>query len=134
MEIYRQITANNIELKEYPFLKELAMEAYLLENEDVLKLDKDNSVSMFFPENEKLRSQDLEEAYHDAGQFYWGRTNAFLTGLPIFSQHSRVVLLPRSRVQDIDTQEDWELAEVMYSVLEHSKENNRSGCEGCVQS
>ncbi|WP_430927945.1 hypothetical protein [Polaribacter marinivivus] len=42
MEIYRQITANNIELKEYPFLKELAMEAYLLENEDVLKLDKDN--------------------------------------------------------------------------------------------
>ncbi|MCK0180083.1 hypothetical protein MWU50_12335 [Flavobacteriaceae bacterium S0862] len=42
MEIFRQITANNIELKEYPFLKELAMEAYLLENEDVLKLDKDN--------------------------------------------------------------------------------------------
>ncbi len=42
MEIFRQITANNIELKEYPFLKELAMEAYLLENEEVLKLDNDN--------------------------------------------------------------------------------------------
>lgn len=42
MEIFRQITANNIELKEYPFLKELAMEAYLLENEEVLKLDSDN--------------------------------------------------------------------------------------------
>lgn len=39
MEIFRQITANNIELKEYPFLKELAMEAYLMENEDILKLD-----------------------------------------------------------------------------------------------
>lgn len=42
MEIFRQITANNIELKEYPFLKELAMEAYLMENEEVLKLDSDN--------------------------------------------------------------------------------------------
>lgn len=39
MELFRQITANNIELKEYPFLKELAMEAYLMENEDILKLD-----------------------------------------------------------------------------------------------
>lgn len=42
MEIFRQITANNIELKEYPFLKELAMEAYLMENEDILKLDAEN--------------------------------------------------------------------------------------------
>ena len=42
MEIYRQTTANNIELKEYPFLKELAMEAYLMENEDTLKLDSEN--------------------------------------------------------------------------------------------
>ncbi|MEP0006752.1 MAG: hypothetical protein ABJ387_12520 [Balneola sp.] len=42
MEIFRQITANNIELKDYPFLKELAMEAYLIENEDILKLDTEN--------------------------------------------------------------------------------------------
>jgi hypothetical protein len=42
MELYRQITANNVELKEYPFWKELAMEAYLLENEEILKLDKEN--------------------------------------------------------------------------------------------
>jgi hypothetical protein len=41
-EIFRQLTANNIELKEYPFIKELAMEAYLLENEDILKLDNSN--------------------------------------------------------------------------------------------
>lgn len=42
MEIFRQITANNLTLKDYPFLKELAMEAYLLENEEILKLDKEN--------------------------------------------------------------------------------------------
>ena len=82
-----------------------------------IKLDSDGSVSMFAPENEQVRSQDLEEAYHDAGQFYWGKTRAFLEKYSIFSPHSKAVLLPRNRVQDIDTQEDWELAESLFSVL-----------------
>jgi len=82
-----------------------------------IKLDSDGSVSMFVPENEQVRSQDLEEAYHDAGQFYWGKTRAFLEKYSIFSPHSKAVLLPRNRVQDIDTQEDWEFAESLFSVL-----------------
>ncbi|MBT0118473.1 pseudaminic acid cytidylyltransferase [Vibrio alginolyticus] len=82
-----------------------------------IKLDSDGSVSMFSPENERVRSQDLEEAYHDAGQFYWGKTRAFLEKYSIFSPHSKAVLLPRNRVQDIDTPEDWELAESLFSVL-----------------
>ena len=82
-----------------------------------IKLDQFGSVSMFSPRNEQVRSQDLEEAYHDAGQFYWGKTKAFLDKLSIFSPHSRAVLLPRNRVQDIDTPEDWELAEFLYSAL-----------------
>ncbi|HFQ4922319.1 TPA: pseudaminic acid cytidylyltransferase [Vibrio vulnificus] len=82
-----------------------------------IKLDELGSVSMFSPENEQVRSQDLEEAYHDAGQFYWGKTSAFLSKLSIFSPHSKAVLLPRNRVQDIDTPEDWELAESLYSAL-----------------
>ncbi|HDU8578784.1 TPA: pseudaminic acid cytidylyltransferase [Vibrio diabolicus] len=82
-----------------------------------IKLDSDGSVSMFSPENEQVRSQDLEEAYHDAGQFYWGKTRAFLEKYSIFSPHSKAVLLPRNRVQDIDTPEDWELAESLFSVL-----------------
>ena len=72
---------------------------------------------MFSPENEQVRSQDLEEAYHDAGQFYWGKTDAFLNKLSIFSPHSKAVLLPRSRVQDIDTLEDWDLAEALFSAI-----------------
>lgn len=60
------------------------------------------------------RSQDLEECYHDAGQFYWGRTNAYLDNLPMFAEHSIPVILPRYLVQDIDTPEDWERAELMY--------------------
>lgn len=82
-----------------------------------IKLDEHGSVTMFAPEHEQTRSQDLEEAYHDAGQFYWGQTNAFLNKLSIFSPHSKAVQLPRSRVQDIDTQEDWELAEALYSAF-----------------
>lgn len=71
-------------------------------------------VAMFQPENYRKRSQDLEEAYHDAGQFYWGRTDAFLKELPLFSERSAPILLPRHQVQDIDTLEDWERAELMF--------------------
>ena len=83
-----------------------------------IKLDNSGSVSMFSPENELVRSQDLEEAYHDAGQFYWGRSAAFLNKLSVFSPHSKVVLLPRSRVQDIDTSEDWVSAEHLFSIMQ----------------
>jgi N-acylneuraminate cytidylyltransferase len=86
-----------------------------------IKLDEFGSVSMFSPENEQMRSQDLEEAYHDAGQFYWGNTSAFLTKLSIFSPHSKALLLPRNRVQDIDKQEDWDLAETLFSTLKLTK-------------
>ncbi len=74
-------------------------------------------VRMFHPEFALTRSQDLEEAYHDAGQFYWGRPDAFRLGEPIFAEHSRAVILPRKQVQDIDTQEDWEMAEALFSVM-----------------
>ncbi|PJC86298.1 pseudaminic acid cytidylyltransferase [Vibrio sp. HA2012] len=82
-----------------------------------IKLSDTGAVSMFEPSKEQVRSQDLEEAYHDAGQFYWGRKAAFLERKSIFAPHSRVVLLPRSRVQDIDTLEDWEFAEALFSTL-----------------
>ncbi|MEZ9312026.1 pseudaminic acid cytidylyltransferase [Vibrio sp. 10N.286.49.F3] len=82
-----------------------------------IKLDNSGSVSMFSPENELVRSQDLEEAYHDAGQFYWGKSAAFLNKLSVFSPRSKVVLLPRIRVQDIDTLEDWVSAEHLFSIM-----------------
>ncbi|WP_154140340.1 pseudaminic acid cytidylyltransferase [Photobacterium damselae] len=82
-----------------------------------IKLSENSTVSMFSPEYQLIRSQDLEEAYHDAGQFYWGKASAFLDRKAIFSSHSSVILLPRSRVQDIDTQEDWDFAEALYSTL-----------------
>jgi N-acylneuraminate cytidylyltransferase len=82
-----------------------------------IKLDCNNQVDMFQPEHLNTRSQDLEEAYHDAGQFYWGTATSFLEGASFFAKHSIAIKLPRKRVQDIDTPEDWDLAEILYSVL-----------------
>jgi N-acylneuraminate cytidylyltransferase len=79
-----------------------------------IRLLPEGGVAPCFPQFIERRSQDLEDAYHDAGQFYWGRAAAFMEGLPLFDAHSAPVILPRHRVQDIDTQEDWERAEKMY--------------------
>ena len=73
-------------------------------------------VMPLYPEYIPKRSQDLEEAYHDAGQFYWGRTSAHLQNKPMFSEHSIPIILPRHLVQDIDTPEDWIRAELMYQA------------------
>ena len=80
-------------------------------------LNQDGSAVMFQPQHLNSRSQDLVESYHDAGQFYWGKVFAFKEGLPLFGTHSRPVLLPRLRVQDIDTIDDWTYAEKMFEVL-----------------
>lgn len=75
-------------------------------------------VDMFDPEQFNTRSQDLEEAYHDAGQFYWGTKEAWLTEKIIFGPQSTPVILPRHRVQDIDTPEDWQRAELLFKAMQ----------------
>jgi pseudaminic acid cytidylyltransferase len=81
---------------------------------------------MFNPENFNARSQDLEAAYHDAGQFYWGRANAWIQGKTIFSLASVPILLPRHRVQDIDTHEDWLMAEFLFRALNLKSASQKS--------
>ena len=71
---------------------------------------------MWCPEQFSKRSQDLEPAYHDAGQFYWGRADAWLKSSNLF-EGSRPLLLPRWRVLDIDTEDDWAMAELMKKAL-----------------
>lgn len=77
----------------------------------------DGGLEMFFPEHFLTRSQDLPIALHDAGQFYWGRPSAWIGGKRIFDRHSIPVIIPRWRVQDIDTLEDWERAEILAPVI-----------------
>ena len=85
-----------------------------------IKIVEKNKVSMFYPEHFNTRSQDLEEAYHDAGQFYWGKAQAFKDELPIFTEVATPYILPRYLVQDIDTPEDWIRAEAMYRALQET--------------
>lgn len=81
-----------------------------------IKITRNGKIAMFQPELYKTRSQDLEPAYHDAGQFYWARTDAVLNEVSAFSDASVPLILPRYQVQDIDTPEDWQLAELMFTA------------------
>lgn len=83
-----------------------------------IRLNLLDEVEALFPEHIFSRSQDLEDAYHDAGQFYWGRAQAYLEGVVVFSTASLPVILPQYLVQDIDTLEDWCRAELMYQTLQ----------------
>jgi pseudaminic acid cytidylyltransferase len=83
-----------------------------------LRRTADGGCEMFWPEHRETRSQDLEPAFHDAGQFYFGRAEAWLAARPLFGPRSRLLELPRHRVQDIDTPEDWERAEMIFRLLE----------------
>ena len=86
-----------------------------------LKIDDNGRLKMIWPEHENSRSNDLPEAYHDAGQFYWGNTEKFMKGKTFFSSDAVPLVIPRYLVQDIDTLEDWEIAEKMYLVLQMDK-------------
>lgn len=77
----------------------------------------EGGVEMFFPEYFETRSQDLPDALHDVGQFYWGRPSAWLENRRIFDRHSVPIMIPRWRVQDIDTLNDWKRAELMFNQL-----------------
>ena len=82
-----------------------------------LRLAEENRLEMVWPEHENTRSQELEESYHDAGQFYWFDTVKFLEEPRMLPRESAPVHLPRYLVQDIDTPEDWEVAERMYRAI-----------------
>jgi len=92
--------------------------SYAFPIQRAVKINSEQRVVMFEPAHINTRSQDLEEAYHDAGQFYWGTASAFVAKKAIFGPRSSAVLLPRKRVQDIDTPEDWEYAEALYRAIE----------------
>ncbi len=79
------------------------------------KITEDRRCKMFTPEHFATRSQDLEEAYQDAGQFYWENLNNRATDIP-FGADSIPIIIPRYLVQDIDTLEDFKRAELLYKA------------------
>ena len=73
---------------------------------------------MIWPDHLESRSQDFNKAYHDAGQFYWFNVEEILKEKKLFVKNSGVIVLSNSIVQDIDTEEDWKLAEMKAKLLE----------------
>lgn len=76
---------------------------------------KKGHLAYLFPEHELTRSQDLEPSYHDAGQFYWLKTEAFKRDVKIFLPKTVGYPLPSIAAHDIDTLEDWDIAEFKYA-------------------
>jgi pseudaminic acid cytidylyltransferase len=84
-----------------------------------LKLLSNGKMQPFYPEFELTRTQDSEPAYYDAGQFYWGDAEAWLTNPKIHS-NGLGYPIPNWRVVDIDTPEDWQRAEIIYRTIHNS--------------
>lgn len=82
-----------------------------------LQREDDGCIALNFPENLNARSQDLPVAYHDAGQWYWFRTEAFLRDHVLMGANSGSIVLPAIQVQDIDTEDDWALAELKHERM-----------------
>jgi pseudaminic acid cytidylyltransferase len=95
--------------------------SYAFPIQRAIRITPEHRVAMFQPEHFGSRSQDFEEAWHDAGQFYWGEASAWLAGKSLFSQDAAPVPLPRHRVQDIDTPEDWQRAEWLFKAMQHEQ-------------
>ena len=99
-----------------PFVLSVTTFAFPIQR--ALRRHSSGAVEMFDPAQMQTRSQDLEEAWHDAGQFYWARAATWQSGAGIFDNGAYGLPLPRHRVQDIDTEEDWIRAEHMMRILQ----------------
>jgi pseudaminic acid cytidylyltransferase len=89
-----------------------------------LRREQSGQLVPFQPEHELTRTQDLEPAYHDAGQFYWGGRKAWLNNTRIHS-HGVGLVIPSWRVVDIDTPEDWYRAEIIYKAIRQKPESDQ---------
>lgn len=94
-----------------------------------LRITHSGTLAMFQPVHLNTRSQDLPEAFHDAGQFYFGRAAAWSAGRPIFGAGSLPLVLPRHRVQDIDSLEDWARAEWLFKALAAATSSTDDGIQ-----
>lgn len=80
-------------------------------------IDENDHIQMLFPKSYDQRSQDLPKVYHDAAQFYWWRAGQLTEQSRFFSEHTIPVELSSQHVQDIDTEIDWQLAEMKFQLL-----------------
>ena len=85
-----------------------------------LEVDSDGKLSMLYPEHSRSRSQDLTPCYHDAGQFYWFKTSAIKKDMELLKMKASPIIISETHVQDIDTEEDWAIAEMKYKHIKNT--------------
>jgi N-acylneuraminate cytidylyltransferase len=109
IEAYEEMRLNNFDTV-FPIVK------YGNKIQRALKIE-DKKIKMFYPQHQSSRSQDLEDAFYDPGQFYWANTKQLLKIGKLYSSNSGCIVLDEMSVQDIDNETDWTLAELKYSLL-----------------
>lgn len=80
-------------------------------------ISEDGYARFKYPEHVTARSQDLEKQYHDAGQFYIYNVRKLIETKGIITDDFMPIIIPEMQVQDIDTYEDWKIAEIKYKIL-----------------
>ena len=104
LEQQKAISAFSVTTFDYPIFR-------------ALRLNHQGYLEIVWPEHLNARSQDLPEVLHDAGQFYWVDVDKYTENPKVFSAKAVPVVIPRYRVQDIDTAEDWKRAELVMMNL-----------------
>jgi N-acylneuraminate cytidylyltransferase len=85
-----------------------------------LKKAENNKTTFFNPEFSMTRSQDLDQSYHDAGQFYWMNTENCLQKNAVLTDNTGSIVISELEAQDIDTELDWKLAELKHKLIQSS--------------
>ena len=120
------VTANNLTeaykiLQRYNFDSVLPIMSFGFPIQRALKKGSDNKIDFFNPEFSLTRSQDLEQSFHDAGQFYWMNTQQCLKNKSILTDNTGSIVISEMEGQDIDTLIDWKLAELKYELIQDFK-------------
>jgi N-acylneuraminate cytidylyltransferase len=85
---------------------------------------KEDQVAMVDDQYATTRSQDLEQRYHDSGQFYWAKVDTIMQQQTLFTDNSGAIVISELEAQDIDTETDWKLAEMKYKMMMTNEDNN----------
>ena len=115
------LTKNDI-ISSYDKLKNSSFDAvfpvvrYAFPMQRAMQFEGDN-IKMIWPENMTKRSQDLKASFHDAGLFYWAKTDTILQKKSLWTDNTTAIEISEQTAQDIDTPEDWQIAELKYKLI-----------------
>tara|TARA_Y100000590_G_scaffold112183_1_gene127921 strand:- start:25026 stop:25727 length:702 start_codon:yes stop_codon:yes gene_type:complete len=94
-----------------------AITEYKYPTQRALKINKNEKIEMISSKYRFVHSQNLEKTFHDAGLFYWAKTDEILKNTPTLSKNSYPIIIPNYRAVDIDDKNDWKSAEVAYKAF-----------------